>query len=433
MINKRMTEEKDILGSKFWYTHNLFHQLATMLTLTRLLNSNQQLCHQLKLILEESIKILQVEKVILYLFNEQKNEIWSHFVSDGELKRIHYPFVDGVISDTIKNGQVLIVDANNRNVGLKDKIIKNGFPNLQSCIIVPIVNKNREVKGCLQIINKNNDKFEQQDSLYVKIMADLLSLAIQDTMMSLESQEGKRLEKELGRAIEIQKQLMPEKVPQVPGYDIFAFNQPSKYVSGDYYDFFPFPRSMSFVVADVSGKGVPASLMTANLHAFLHAGAIEIDSCSEVVRKINNHMFLYSATDMFATLFWGNLNHYSHKYKYVNAGHLPPVLIKKDSSVKKLKSHGVPIGIVDSFGYNESEMKIDPGDTLIVASDGITEAENHECQMFGTKRLIEIAKHNSNLPCNEIGKLILEQVKGFARPGNLSDDMTLMIIKRNTN
>ena len=196
MNNKRLTEEKDLLGSKFWHTQNLFHQLATMLRLTRLLNSTQHLNHQLKLVLEESIKILQVEKAIFYLFNERNNEIWSHFISDGEIRRINYPFNNGIIRDSIKNGQVILVDNKNRNVELKDRIIKEGFPELQSCMIVPIVNKNRKAKGCLQIINKNNCKFEQQDSLYVKIVSDLISIAIQDTMMFLEFQEGKRLEKE---------------------------------------------------------------------------------------------------------------------------------------------------------------------------------------------------------------------------------------------
>ncbi|GEM_PF-2672464 len=427
-----MPDDTDRYMAKFYYTQQLSRQLAAVLSLTRLLNSTHQLEKQLILILKEIKRVLEVEYTVFYLLNDQRDEIHTYFVWGEYIKQIRQPLKDGFVEYVIQTGKVVNVNEPYDHPLLKEnkEIVKFGQVVAKSFLMVPICNREGNPNGCLQVVNKKFGEFDQKDTTYLSIMADFISLAVQNALKESEVTENHRLEEEINRAVEIQRQLLPKKVPQLPGYSTFAFNQPSKYVGGDYYDFFPFPRTMSFVIADVSGKGIPAALLSANLHASLHAYANEIDSCKEVVKKVNNHFYLYTSEDMFATFFWGNLNYHTHRFKYVNAGHIPPILIKEDGTIRKLKSGGLPIGIMDSFEFEEAEIKFSPGDTLVMFSDGLIESRNKENELFGNRQLMGILKKNAHLPPKKLGALLLNELRQFLDSDNFSDDMTLMIIKR---
>ncbi len=420
-----------MLATKFSQTHQLSRHVATLLSVTRLLNSSHRLEQQLSLILAETGRSLDAEHTVLYLYNESRQELCSYYLWEGELRQVQQPLGSGIAEYVLKSGKVVnVADAYNDPRFTTGMALIENQP-IRSFLIVPISNRAGKISGCLQVINKRMGGFDQKDTQCLMIMGDLIAVAIQGALNGESARECRRLEKEIKRAVDIQRQLLPERVPQLPGYEIFAFNQPSQYVGGDYYDFFPFPRTMAFVLADVSGKGVPAALLTANLHASLHAFANEIDSCKEVVRRINNHFYLYTASDMFATFFWGNLNHHTHRFKYVNAGHIPPMLVKKDGSIQKLKSGGLPIGIMDSFEYEESEIKLSKGDTLLIFSDGITELMNAAKEQFGKRQLLEIVTQNYHRSPRELGKILLNQVRHFVGSPVYPDDMTLLILKRN--
>ncbi|MCB0290709.1 MAG: SpoIIE family protein phosphatase [Calditrichaeota bacterium] len=423
--------DRDMLAARVHHSQHLTRQMATVLGLTKVLNSRHKLEQQLTVILNETNRILDADFSVFYLLNERRKELWPHFLWDGRLRQIRQPVGNSIADYVIEHGKVVnVADAYN-HPQYQTQIAKLGQVPIRSFLIVPICNRSGKISGCLQVINKQRGPFDQKDTQCLMIIADLIAIAIQNNLLWNQAEECKRLESEITRAVDIQRQLLPGKLPQLPGYEMFAFNQPSKYVGGDYYDFFPFPRTMSMVLADVSGKGVPAALLTANLHASLHAHASEINSCKEIVKKINNHFYLYTASDMFATFFWANLNHDTHRFKYVNAGHIPPLLVKKDGTVSKLKSGGLPIGIVDSFEYEQSELKLSRGDTLLLFTDGITEIVNQNNEQFGKRRLSEIVQRHYHLPPRELGKMLINQVRLFAKSPNYPDDMTLMIIKRN--
>ncbi|RMF61067.1 MAG: GAF domain-containing protein, partial [Calditrichaeota bacterium] len=406
-------DEREYHMARFYHSQQLSRQLAAIVTLSRLLNSSHQLEQQLILILKEIQRVLDVEYAVFYLLNEDQSEICSYFVWDNSIKQIHKPFRNGFVEYVIQTGKIVNVNDPYSHPMLKElkEVAKFNQVHADSFLMVPITNREGKTNGCLQVINKRSGEFDQKDTNYLCVMAEFISLAIQNALTNADVQECRRLEEEVQRAVEIQRQLLPKKVPAIPDYEMFVFNQPCKYVGGDYYDFFPFPRSMSFVLADVSGKGIPAALLSANLHASLHAFASEINSCKEVVKKVNNHFYLYTSADMFATFFWGNLNYHSHTFRYVNAGHIPPVIIRSDGSVEKLKSGGLPIGIMDSFEFEEAEMIFQPGDTLIMFSDGLIENRNHENQLFGKSRLMELIQRASIRAPKELGKNILHELR----------------------
>ncbi len=418
------------MPSRVPYSRHLSRKMSTLVHLTRLVNSTRKLDQQLHLLLDETRRILEAEQAVFYLVNEERQELLIHFVWEGQLKRVSRPFGAGIAEYVILNGKVVNVADAYKDPRFQRQVVRLGETSPRSFLAVPMANRQGRTCGCLQLINKREGAFDQKDTEYLMIMADLMTMAIQNALAFSRTREYQRLEREIQRAVGIQRQLLPTKVPQVPGYEIFAFNQPSRHVGGDYYDFFPFPRTLAFTLADVSGKGVPAALLTANLHAFLHAFANEIDSGKEVVRRVNRHFYLYTSSDMFATFFWGNLNYHTHQFRYVNAGHIPPLLVHRNGTVEKLKSSGLPIGIMDSFEYQEKEISLEYGDMMILFSDGITEASGIAAEQFGKRRLLRLVEQNYYLSAKELGRLLISQLRQFTGSGQLDDDMTLMIVKR---
>jgi len=426
-----ISNEIDVPTTRYHYTKNLSRQLAAMMGVTRLLNSKQQLDQQLRLMLEEVSRVLDAESAVFYLLNSRKNELRAHMVENGKIVQITRKRNGGIADYVINSGKIVNVsDAMQSRSSYYSEIARIGEEPVHSFLIVPIINRSGSICGCLQVLNKREGMFDRKDTQYLMTMADLIAMAIQNTLLQNEARSGRELEEEISRAVSIQRQLLPEQLPQIGGYDIHAFNKPSKYVGGDYYDFFPFPRTLSFTLADVSGKGVPAALLTANAHAFLHACVNEIDGCRTIVEKLNNHFCLYTSGDMFATFFWATLNHNTHRLKYVNAGHIPPIIVKQDGTLGKLNSHGLPIGIMDSFDYRESEIKLDKGDTLVLFSDGLTEAMNEYNEQFGKDRLRNIVRDNFFLSAESLSKKVLREIKRFSASDILTDDMTLIVVKR---
>lgn len=411
-------------------SRHLTEQMVALLGLTRMLNSTRRLEQQLTLLLRETAGILQVEDAAFYLWDGRSPQVQVHFLEYGHLQQAEQDINNHLAAYVVQTGKVVNVADTVTETRYQGRIHTGSGKSARSLLMVPIVNHSGRNCGCLQVINKLTAPFDAQDTRYLMILADLISVAIQKSLTQEGAEKYKSLEKDIHRAIEIQRQLLPRSVPHVSGYDIFAYNRPSSSVGGDYYDFFPFPRTTSVVMADVAGKGVSAALLTANLHASLHAFANEVISCREVVRKINTHFYLYTAPEMFATFFWGNLNHDTHQFRYVNAGHVPPLLIRADGRIESLKSGGLPIGVVNSFDHREAEITLAPGDTLVICSDGVTEAAGRGGELFGKRRFAEILKQHSFQTAQEIGKAILADISSFSGQSQFADDLTLMILKR---
>lgn len=410
--------------------YGIYH-LNLLASMARLLNSTSKLEQKLMLILKEILNVLDSGYAILYWYNVQKNEIWPHYIKNGQLMKTRQPAKGGIPEYVIKTGNIVNAGDVENDPRLLKKNNHRYTTCLKSFLAVPVIDNDQNIRGCLQVVNKNKGLFDETDRQYLIIMTDFISLAIQNSKSNCEAREGRRLEHEIRSAVKIQKQLLPDKVPHIQGYDVFAFNRPFHHIGGDYYDFFPFAGGISLTVADVMGKGVPAALVTANLHAFLHANVKECDSCIEIVRKVNTHLNTYTASNMYSTFFWGHLDYDSHRLKYINAGHLPPLQIKANGSSTQLESGGIPVGLVDAFNYKESEVIVDEGDTIIFYSDGLTEVKDANNEQFHRRRLCQIASSNAHLSPKELGDLVLEQIKDFIRsPDRLTDDMTLMILKR---
>jgi PAS domain S-box-containing protein len=241
---------------------------------------------------------------------------------------------------------------------------------------------------------------------------------------------------ELQIAADIQKSFMPEVIPRIAGFDVAARTVMAKEVGGDFFDVIPFEimvldeGTVGLLVADVSGKGVPAALFMALSRIVVRVNALWHRDPAKVIYSSNNSITQDSKSGMFVTLFFGMLSEKGRSLTYVNAGHNPPVLFRShDGTVEKLMPTGIVLGVVENQEYESRSLKIDRDDVLVMYTDGVTESINSREELFGEKRLIEIIRNNAHLPAQVILEQILSSVKEFAGDMPQFDDITLLIIK----
>jgi serine phosphatase RsbU (regulator of sigma subunit) len=252
-----------------------------------------------------------------------------------------------------------------------------------------------------------------------------------------EALRRERLERDLLVAREIQEQLLPHAMPSVQGFEISGASLPSQQVGGDYFDFLDMPEGrLGVAIADVSGKGIPAALLMANLQAILHGQAEGETDPATVVARINN--FLVRSTDprMFATFVYGILDRQKAVLSLVNAGHNPPYILRAaDGRLEKIDPSGLILGFLPDQGYTTVHAALDPGDIVLLYTDGITEAFDPALardpeRFFGEERLVRVLRASAGGSASEIQAAILAAVAGFASHAAQNDDITLVVIKR---
>ena len=237
---------------------------------------------------------------------------------------------------------------------------------------------------------------------------------------------------ELRRAQEIQQNLLPKHIPQIPGFQIAGTWEPARAVGGDYYDVIQLNDSKAgLCIADVSGKGISAALLMANVQAAVRAFATESGSPAEICSRLNSVLCTNTAADKFVTLFYSVLEAKSRILQFTNAGHLRPIVVGHDASVARLENEGALLGIFPDWKYEVSSVQLASGDTLVLFTDGIPEAEAENGEQFGEDRLIDSLVSFRHLSAERLQLQLLAQVKKFSnRP--LADDATLIVVSANS-
>jgi sigma-B regulation protein RsbU (phosphoserine phosphatase) len=233
---------------------------------------------------------------------------------------------------------------------------------------------------------------------------------------------------ELQQAREIQQGLLPKEIPQVAEFEITGAWEPAKLVGGDYYDVIRLSKSkLAICVADVVGKGISAALLMANVQASVRAFASESSPPSLVCSNINSVLCTNLASGKFVTLFYGVLDAGSRTLHYTSAGHLRPIVIDSNGSVAHLENGGALLGVFPDWKYEDSTVELNPGDLLLLFTDGITEAIAPDGEEFGEDRLIAAATRSPGLSINDLQSQLLGRVKSFCN-SQMSDDATLILI-----
>ncbi len=247
----------------------------------------------------------------------------------------------------------------------------------------------------------------------------------------LSEPERRQLEAELEFLQIVQRALLPQEVPSVPGMDLAVFSRPAQIVSGDYFDFFRFSDGAhGLAIADAMGHGVSASLLMTSLQSALRTLVPEHVSPLEVLRRVNR-IFIHNVNfTTFVTAFLGKFDPTTRRLTYVNAGHNPPLLwCGQEQRFSGLGSTAAAIGLVEDYHPAEAALSLSPGDILLFYTDGVTEATNPQHEAFGQERLQEIVGQNAQSPAQEVLYAIRQALSAYTQGLAASDDVTLLICK----
>src|SRR5580700_9674827 len=252
------------------------------------------------------------------------------------------------------------------------------------------------------------------------------------TAIGREMAQRERLNRELEIAREVQEHLFPQRLPPVQGLDYCGQCRPAREVGGDYYDFLELPGGkLGIAIGDVSGKGVGAALMMASLEASLRALAPVVEDPAELMNRVNSLVYEASSANRYATLFYAEYDPRSLQLAYVNAGHNPPVILRKPSAggqVLRLETGGPVIGILQQC-YQQESFPLEPGDLVVLFTDGVSESMNVRDEEWGEDRLIEFAQTCHGLPAFEVMTRTLAAAEAFAGGASQHDDMTLVVLR----
>ena len=242
-----------------------------------------------------------------------------------------------------------------------------------------------------------------------------------------QAEPERRRHSELEIAANVQQKMFPRKLPRLDSLDYAGHCVPAREVGGDYYDFLEASdHAVGFVLGDVSGKGVPAALLMANLQASFRSQTPDaLERPSEMLRVVNRHFFESTAAERFATLFFGIYDDRTRKLRYVNCGHCPPFLLRATGEVDRLAPTATPLGAFVDWKCREAETRLGVGDTLLLYSDGVTEAGIEGAEEFGEDRLVHTLRVNQWQPAETLVQAVVDDVADFSA-GSRSDDITVV-------
>ena len=311
--------------------------------------------------------------------------------------------------------------------------IKKSLPLLSEIgvdLIVPMEVQGR-TKGLILLGERiTKQSYSEADIEFIYSVGSLAIISIENKRLFLEELEKQKMEEELDLAREIQQNLLPQSLPGFSNFDIAAVNMSSKQVGGDYYDVIQFDENNFYIaIADVSGKGTPASLLMANIQAFLQVVCRHDMEIEKSTGLINDLISANTSDGRFITFFWALINNEEKKMTYVNAGHNQPLLIR-NGKIKKLNKGGMILGVMETtIPYDSETINLQKDDVIVLFTDGISEAMNKESEEFSDKRLEEHSIKLASLSAQEILDGIKNEVTEFTKGTSQSDDLTMLVLK----
>jgi sigma-B regulation protein RsbU (phosphoserine phosphatase) len=274
-------------------------------------------------------------------------------------------------------------------------------------------------------------EFTKDDLSLLTIMANQAAFRIVSTLLSDSEQAEKLMRRDLTQAADIQKRMLPDEAPSVPGADLAGFNAACRTVGGDYYDFFTYPDGrVGLALGDVSGKGMPASLLMMGLQARVQVLAEEPKDLGAFMMRLNKATCVKCPSNRFITFFFCVLDAVTGELRFANAGHNPPIIIRASGEAQMLEGGGPVLGILSIAPYTEQAERLNRGDMLVLYSDGVTEANNPEYDEFDEERFIDVLKRHRNDPASTIVEAVMKALSEFAAGAPQADDITLVVAKR---
>jgi len=419
------------------YNATCRRHLETILAITRRLASEPRLDPLLEHIAEETCNLLDAERATLFLYDAAKQELYSRVVTESEIKEIRIPSSSGIAGAVAQAGGSFclnIPDAYADPRFNRDVDRKTGW-RTRNILAVPLLNLQSELVGVLEVMNKRGPGapgFTAEDCDLLSALSAQAGVALERARLLEEFLAKRRLENEMELARDIQMGLLPAEPPQLAGFDLAGWSEPSEYAGGDFFDFFPWgDRRVGLVLGDAVGHGVGPALLAAETRALVLALAMHEDRPEQVLADAGRLLAEDVTDGRFVTLVLAAVSADEGTVCYASAGQGPLVVLRADGRSELLDATGLPLGILPEAPIAcGTPIRLAAGDTLLVLSDGIFECDTADGGMLGMEPVLAAARHHREAPArallDALARLTLE-----ANPsGRFRDDRTAVIAKR---
>jgi serine phosphatase RsbU (regulator of sigma subunit) len=348
-----------------------------------------------------------------------------------EFKKMRVPSTNGLAFDRLAHEQKPLVIEDIESSDLAERQYLQAFE-VKSVLMVPMIARNELVGAILVDQGSRPTRFTQHEIDVVMGIANQAAAAVESARLTSEAEAKRRLDYELGLARQIQRSFLPDACPVIPGYQICSWWSSAREVSGDFYDFVSLrDNRTAMTIADVSDKGMAAAMFMALSRTILRTMTIGKPTVREAVERANDVILADARSDMFVTVFHAILDPQSHRLTYVNAGHNPPLLYRATTdTVVTLKGHGIALGVLPNITLQECEIYFEPGDMLLMYTDGATDVFNAYEEEFGADRLADLLAVNARKSPDELIEEIKRALSEFSSESVQFDDVTLIALKR---
>jgi sigma-B regulation protein RsbU (phosphoserine phosphatase) len=405
-------------------------ELSVLNDLARAIGASRNTQEIIQTIVRRSLRAVGAEQGVITLVEEQSQQAMKTLVRTmvSSREQEHFHFNQALLGWMHLNKKPLVLcdpknDERFHGVAWDDSI--------HTLIAVPMMVKS-ELRGVLTVYNKKEGiPFAEDDQRLLAIIATQSAQVVENARLHEKELALLKIQDELRLAARIQTELLPHTPPAVVGYEIVGRSIPAQEVGGDYYDFIPIDEHRWAVcIGDVSGKGLPASLLMANLQATLRgqtSATVDPKACLE---RSNQLLFQSTSPEKFATLFYAILDHREHRLSYANAGHENPYLCCGSLGTKRLTTGGIPLGMLPEFAFEQESLALDDDTLLVAVSDGVTEAMNAQEEQFGDERVAEVVSQCKGSSASQIIDHIVTAVKNHVAGTPQSDDITIVVVQR---
>jgi phosphoserine phosphatase RsbU/P len=372
--------------------------------------------------------LVGADRCSIWLVDPENDRIWTK-VAQG-IDTIHIPMGQGLVGSCVERNETILVNDTSNDARFLHSVDHESGYVTQSVLTIPLRGSDGKPMGALQVLNKP-DGFSREDVDLLGLSSAYSASALEAQRLRAEAEVARLMLRELEIARNVQEKLLPQAPPSIAGIECAGYCRPAKFVGGDYYDFLPMPGGgLLFTLGDVSGKGIAAAVLMAGIQASLRSQVVKPpESMAELMNHFNKAVYSFSTADKYSTLFCGLLDAGARRLTYVNAGQVCPMLLRADGTVARLDAGGFPVGLLEIAQYEQGQVSLAAGDSVVCFSDGISEATNEKEEMWDEADVERVLRAGRGSNAQELIDRVVAAADAFAGSAEQADDMTVVALR----
>jgi phosphoserine phosphatase len=421
-----LTEDKNFTSDILWRILDVTRQLSTPI----------ELDDMLVLVVDVARDVLRAERGTVFLYDKENHELFAEVGTGLEIEEIRFPADQGIAGICARTSSIVNVPDAYSHEGFNPEIDKKMGYRTRCILSVPLVGLDDSLVGVLQLINKTEGPFNSEDERVAEVLASQCAVALQRARLLREYIIKQKIEHDLTLAREIQRELLPDSMPEIEGYDLAGWNEPADQTGGDIFDAISFDHGkVLLLLADASGHGLGPALSVTQFLAMVRIAFRLQSNLFDLHSHTNNQLVEDLTAERFITAFIGLLEAEYNTIIYHACGQAPLLHYHNlTGEVDVLAASALPLGIMPDIPLEAPDpIRMKKGDIFALISDGIFEQVDNAGEQFGVERTINLIRENSMLRMNEVVKKIYSAVVLHAGKAVQDDDMTIVLVKRDTN